>query len=274
MPAIGQLVWGVPDNDIELHLTSENLADAGFDIAGVNEGVGVSLKLTAAIKSLLGRPAIGAFAADPCVFGALEPDVSVLGLEASRNGMFAVGVFRAVEAPSRQQAGQRSNTDAEHLSGEDMIDPRLQVGDFIRQPDNQPCRDFAQEYTRLGKRIKEADRTIGPDVRAAVAGSPCILQRIQHPVGKLRRRKHLIVGKVGDTGQHIGIAPPQRKPNLFAHTAPPESPLAVSARSRSDIGSYDLVAVKISCALCPAKSEPSAVRPAMPVSTSSRKSRR
>lgn len=74
--------------------------------------------------------------------------------------------------------------------------------------------DLAQKHAGLGTGVQELYGSVGPEVRAVVAGRPGFGQRVQHPVGELRRREHLVVGKVRDAGQHIRVAPAQRKAGL------------------------------------------------------------
>ncbi len=101
MTAVAELVGRVADDDVELHGVSEQLRDAGFDVVGVDEGVGVSLKVVTTGVVILACAAVDALAvgidgdflagqwistelplpAAPGVLGALEPDVAVLGRE-------------------------------------------------------------------------------------------------------------------------------------------------------------------------------------------------
>jgi len=83
--AVAELVGRVADDDVELHAVSEQLGDASFDVVGVNEGVGVSLKFVATGVVVLGRPAVDAFATgverDLFARQRIEPDVAVLSRE-------------------------------------------------------------------------------------------------------------------------------------------------------------------------------------------------
>ena len=47
----------VPNNDVELHFGSKQLAYAGFDVIGVDEGVGVIFQPRLAVKERAGRSA-------------------------------------------------------------------------------------------------------------------------------------------------------------------------------------------------------------------------
>lgn len=69
--------------------------------------------------------------------------------------------------------------------------------------------------------ILESVPAVRPDTRPAVARRPCLGQGIQHAVGKLRRGEHLVVGKVGDAGEHVGVAPTQGKGGLPVHGCTP-----------------------------------------------------
>ena len=50
-------------------------------------------------------------------------------------------------------------------------------------------------------------------------GRPRLGKRVQHPVGELGRREHLVVGEVRDAGQNIRVAAAKRKAGLTVHTA-------------------------------------------------------
>src|SRR4051812_34495464 len=98
----------------------------------MNERISVRFKTLAAVESLLASAAILAFAVQPRVLRALEPDVAGMAREAFRNRMLSVGMLRAVNAASRQQACDLRNCDAEHLSGEDVVDALLKVRNLRR----------------------------------------------------------------------------------------------------------------------------------------------
>ena len=63
-----------------------------------------------------------------------------------RNGIFAVGIFRAVHAPAGKQAGQLRDGNAIELLVEDVVHPLLQIGDLIFKPHPQPLGNFPQKY--------------------------------------------------------------------------------------------------------------------------------
>ena len=45
----------------------------------------------------------------------LEPDIAVITSNGPSNGVFSVGVFRAINASAREQAGEMRDAEAEHL---------------------------------------------------------------------------------------------------------------------------------------------------------------
>ena len=77
---------------------------------------------------------------------------------------------------------------------------------------------------------------------------PGLGKSIEHTVGKLGRSKYFVVGKIGYAGENIGVASAKGEARLLGHMAS-FSPLCESedASSRTVIGGYDLMGVKISC---------------------------
>jgi hypothetical protein len=76
---------------------------------------------------------------------------------------------------------------------QDVVNPFSKVWNFFFQSLDKTAGDFAQEYARFCKRVEKRYRRVRPDIRAAVVGGPRFGQRVEHPVGKLRRRKHLVI---------------------------------------------------------------------------------
>ncbi len=100
-----------------------------------------------------------------------------------------------------------------------MINALLKVRNLGCQPLGEAAGDLAQEYARLRERIEKPNRTVRPDVRPVVRRRPGFGKGVQHTVGKLRRREHLVIGKIGYAGQNIGVAPAKRKARLIIHMA-------------------------------------------------------
>ena len=147
----------------------------------------------------------------------LKPDIAGLAREGLSNRVLPVGVPRAIHAPAREQAGDLRDPDAEHLLRQDVVHPLLQIRHPRRQSFGQTAGDLAQKHSGLRAGIEKGHRRVGPEICPLVARRPRLRERIEHPVGKLRRREHLVVGEVGDTRQHVRIAPAQGKAGLLAH---------------------------------------------------------
>jgi len=144
----------------------------------------------------------------------LNQDVPVVGGEALGNGVLAFGVLRAIDAPARQQAGDLRDADAEYLLGQDMIYALRQVRNLLLQSLREAAGDLAEEHAGFRAGVQELHRLVGPEVRAIVAGRPRLGQRVQHPVGKLRRCEHLVVGEVRDARQYVRVAVAQGEAGL------------------------------------------------------------
>ena len=152
------------------------------------------------------------------MFEALEPDVAIVAGERFGDGVLAGGVLGAIHAAPRQQGGDLRDADAEHLLGQDVVHALLPVGHRFFQSLIQTAGNLAQEHAGFGAGVEERHRGVGPDIFAAMIRRPRFGERVEHPVGKLRRGEHLVVGKIGDAGEDIGIAPAQGEAGLVAHT--------------------------------------------------------
>lgn len=149
---------------------------------------------------------------------ALEPDVAIVAGEGFADGMLAVRVLGAIHAAPREQARDLRDADAKHLPGEDVVHALLQIRNLLFQSLSEAAGDFAQEHAGFRAGVEELHRLVGPEVHAAVVGGPRPGQRVEHPVGELRRREHLVVGEVRDARQHVRVTAAQREIGLVTHT--------------------------------------------------------
>ena len=225
--SIPQLIGRVADDDVELHVVSEQLGDPSSDVVGMDECVGVSFQVVTACVAAFASTAVGAlavgidgdlfarkrinpklaFATAPGVVRAIEPDVAVLGRERPGDRVRAVGELRAIDTPASQQCSELCDPDAENLTGEDVIDALGEVRERQDQSVGEAASDLAKEDPRLGERIEERDIGVGPDVGAVVGVCPRGGKRVEHLVRELRRGEDLIVGEVRDARQHIRVVP-------------------------------------------------------------------
>src|SRR5699024_701142 len=175
--AITELVGRVADDDVELHVFSEQLRDASFDVVGVDEGVGVGFEVVTAGIITFACSAVDALAVDvegdlltrqgvdaelaltpaPGVFGALEPDVAVLGREGLGDRVCAIVELCAVYASACQERRDLRDSDAENLYREDVIYPFGKIGKLQDQSVGEAVNDLAEEHTRLGEGVEEGD---------------------------------------------------------------------------------------------------------------------
>jgi len=121
------------------------------------------------------------FAKRDIVFGALE---------SRAYGVFAICCFRTIQAAAGKQSGKLGERQAKKLFGEDVIDPRLAVGDALFHPFIQPFGNLTQEYSGFAGWIKGGSFLIVPKA---------LWQGIQHLVYQFGRGKDLVTAKVGDT---------------------------------------------------------------------------
>jgi hypothetical protein len=107
------------------------------------------------------------------------------------------------------------------LLGQDVIDTPLEDRDLALQTFSEPLGDFTKEYAGLRDRIKKRHRLVSPNVRAFVVLRPCVGEGVQHLVGELWGREHLVAREVRDTGQDIRIATADRETSLLSHRRDP-----------------------------------------------------
>src|SRR5690606_30001761 len=118
--SVAELVRGVADYYVKLHVSSEHLGHPSLDVLRVDEGVSMGLQLVATAVVVFACAAVAASpvgikgdraprarvpfrlppAALPGVLGPFEPDVAVLGLERLGDRVGAVRALRAVDAPA------------------------------------------------------------------------------------------------------------------------------------------------------------------------------
>jgi hypothetical protein len=91
--AVIELVGRVADDDIELHIASEQRGESMVDMARVDEVVGVCLEAFAAIERGAAGTAESTPAPSPCVLSTFEPDIAGIARKTLRNGVLAAGVF-------------------------------------------------------------------------------------------------------------------------------------------------------------------------------------
>ena len=78
----------------------------------------------------------------------------------------------------------------------DMVDTLLAVGNRSSQTTIEPLDYLTQKDSRLAERVEECSRGTAEQL---------LRQHVQHLVGQCRRSEHLVVAKVGDAVEHIGI---------------------------------------------------------------------
>ena len=163
----------------------------------MDEFIGMGLKPLALGRAELVFAGATPFTAtvDEFMRNVAEADIALDGLETTRR-ITAVGIFRAVERATGDERGEFGRRDAEDLPMEHVVDARLQIGNLLREPRNEPFCDFAQEDATLAADVKKSRRGIPEQFRR---------QQVKHLVHDSRRRKNLIIREVRQAAQHIGI---------------------------------------------------------------------
>ena len=161
----------------------------------MNKFVGVGFQAVVSLILTFRRPAEDAAPVFPAVPGILEADVALNGIEVD-DRIAAIGIFAAIEAAARKEAGDLRHGDAVNLLMEDMVQPLLEIGDLIRQSHDQAPGNLPQEDAGLGRRVQK----LGAGVPKQLLG-----QQVQHGVGDLRRGEHLVVAQIGQAGEDVRI---------------------------------------------------------------------
>jgi hypothetical protein len=187
-------------------MVSKQLGYTSLDVFGVNERIRVRVERLTSIQSLLTCATKATPAIHPCVFHPFIPDVAFVTGESFGYRMRAIGVLRAIQAPPRQEASKVGDANPENLLGKYVIDASLEIRNFINETLGEAVGDLAKEHSRFRERIKEPNCAVRPDIRSTVVGRPSFCQSIEHPIGKLRRREHFVVRKIGYARQNIRIA--------------------------------------------------------------------
>lgn len=163
----------------------------------MDEFVGMGFESLSCFRAKLVFACAAPFAAtvDEGVRDVAEANVAFDGLELTRR-ITAVRILRAIERSPRDERGQLGRRDTEYLFVKNMIDSGLQVWYLIGKSRDQPFRDLPQEHPALAANIEE---------RCLAAPKELLRQHIKHLVHYRRRGKHLVVRKVRQTAQHVGI---------------------------------------------------------------------
>lgn len=157
------------------------------------ERIGVRFQLCAAVVFALRRAALTAFSVLKIVLASCVANVSLRVFE-KRHAVFAARVLGTINGAAARQSRQIGQSQSEQLIMKNMVDAPLQIGNFIRQSDQQPLGDFAQEHAAFATRVKKRRFRIREQF---------LLQQIQHGVRDFRRRENLVTGQVGDAGQNV-----------------------------------------------------------------------
>ena len=101
----------------------------------MDKGIGVRLAAVGAeVLAFAGAAILAAALRIPGVLAAVVQQVALLVAEGGGDAVLAVGKLRAVERAAAHLGGEVGTGDAEDLSGHNVVDALLQVGDLRFQP--------------------------------------------------------------------------------------------------------------------------------------------
>ena len=161
----------------------------------MNKLVSMGLQIVASVIDLLAGAAILALTLHPCMPDVTIANVTILIVEL-RNAILAAGTLRAVETTAAHHGGQTSDGDTIKLVMHNVVDALLKVWNRVCQAFYQSLGNLSQKDAALRAGVKELGvRTL----------EQFLWQHVQHLVGQLRWREHLVVAQVCQTRQDIGI---------------------------------------------------------------------
>lgn len=161
----------------------------------MDKGIGVGLAaIGAEVLTFAGAAVLTAALRVPSVVAAVVAEVALLVAEGGGDAVLAVSKLGAVECPAAHLGGEVGTGDAKDLSGHNMVDTLLQVGDLRFQPGKQPLGNLAHKDAALRTGVEE------PCLRTA---EQLLRQQIEHTVGQLRRSEDLVAAQVGQAVQYV-----------------------------------------------------------------------
>lgn len=169
-----------------------------FGLVGVDEFVSVAFQsLLSCLFSIGGLrgAAKDAFAAPPGVCDVFVADVA-LGIVKTNDGVRPIGVFGTIHSAAGEKGRQLRNGDAEELISENVFQALLPVWEVSFQPLVEPFGNFPQKDAALAAGVQKGNGRVGKKL---------LREQIQHGVGNLRRREHLVTGKIGQTAQYVRV---------------------------------------------------------------------
>ena len=186
------MIRGIADDDIKVHRKQV------IRIVGVDEFVSVAFQsLLSCLFSIGGLrgAAKDAFAAPPGVCDVFVADVA-LGIVKTNDGVRPIGVFGTIHSAAGEKGRQLRNGDAEELISENVFQALLPVWEVSFQPLVEPFGNFPQKDAALAAGVQKGNGRVGKKL---------LREQIQHGVGNLRRREHLVTGKIGQTAQYVRV---------------------------------------------------------------------
>lgn len=190
--SVTELVGRITDDDIKVHRKQV------IRIVGVDEFVSVAFQsLLSCLFSIGGLrgAAKDAFAAPPGVCDVFVADVA-LGIVKTNDGVRPIGVFGTIHSAAGEKGRQLRNGDAEELISENVFQALLPVWEVSFQPLVEPFGNFPQKDAALAAGVQKGNGRVGKKL---------LREQIQHGVGNLRRREHLVTGKIGQTAQYVRV---------------------------------------------------------------------
>ena len=162
----------------------------------MNELIGVAFLVLATIVNISAGATIDALASIvPSMQNLMEENIAFCRVETT-DAVLATGILAAIERTTTYQGGKFRYRHSIHLMVQDVVEPSLNIGNFIGKTYQQALGYLSQKDSTLRKRVEKLSLAIAPNI---------LWQHVEHTIGYLRRRKHLIVAQISQATEHIGI---------------------------------------------------------------------
>jgi hypothetical protein len=153
----------------------------------MDQFIGVGFQGHITVILALSRATKRAAAVIPVMLNTLETNVA-LGIIEGADRINAVGIFTAIDATPRKQAGEFGDGDAIQLALKNVVYALLQIGDGGFEACEQAFGNLAQKHAGFTGRVEKFRVRILEKILG---------EQIEHLVGDFRWSKDFVVGQIG-----------------------------------------------------------------------------
>ena len=161
----------------------------------MDKGIGVGLAAVAAeVLAFAGAAVLAAALRVPGVVAAVVAEIALRIAEGGADAVLAVSKLGAVKCPAAHLGGEVGAGNTKDLTGHNVVDALLQVGDLRFQPNQQPFGNLTQ---------KDATLAAGVEKACLRTAEQLLRQQVEHPIGQLRRGEDLVTAQICQAIQYV-----------------------------------------------------------------------